>query len=201
MLAQLRHHGDWDPDPNSTVQMLRCLASRSSLAVSFDLKEVDPNETTLAPYPFLYLTGFRDPGLTDEQVRRCAGTCRRAASCLSTTAPATTPSTAPRACWRPPVQDQAGPVPGGDDLFRRCTRCRPAWTRSQANPLGKDRQTDEERAGRAGGHQIKNRLVLVYSKNDLVTQLKQVSDPFGNGYDADTCRRMIVNVVAYAMQN
>ena len=43
--------------------------------------------------------------------------------------------------------------------------------------------------------------MLVYSKNDLVTHLKQVSDPFGNGYDADTCRQLIVNVVAYALQN
>jgi hypothetical protein len=48
---------------------------------------------------------------------------------------------------------------------------------------------------------IKNRLVLVYSKNDMVTQLKQVSDPFGNGYDADTCRKLAVNIVAYALQN
>jgi hypothetical protein len=43
--------------------------------------------------------------------------------------------------------------------------------------------------------------VLVYSKNDMVTHLKLVSDPFGNGYDADTCRKLVVNVVAYALQN
>ena len=51
------------------------------------------------------------------------------------------------------------------------------------------------------GIRIKDRLVMVYSKNDMVTHLKLVSDPFGNGYDADTCRKMAVNVVSYAMQN
>ena len=28
VLAQLRHQGDWDPDPNSTVQLLRTVSSR-----------------------------------------------------------------------------------------------------------------------------------------------------------------------------
>ena len=51
------------------------------------------------------------------------------------------------------------------------------------------------------GITIKDRLVLVYSKNDTMGQLKQVSDPFGFGYDADSCRRLAVNVVAYALQN
>ena len=43
--------------------------------------------------------------------------------------------------------------------------------------------------------------MLVYSKNDLITQLKQVSDPYGNGYDAESCRQVDVNIVAYALQN
>ena len=51
------------------------------------------------------------------------------------------------------------------------------------------------------GISVEGRLVLVYSKNDLVSHLKQVSDPFGNGYDADTCRETTINLVAYAMQN
>jgi len=47
----------------------------------------------------------------------------------------------------------------------------------------------------------RNGLSWLYSKNDMVTHLKLVSDPFGNGYDADTCRKLAGNVVAYAMQN
>ena len=70
-----------------------------SLAVAFDLKHVDPTEAQVAPFPFLYMTGFRDPQFSDEEVDACGGTCRRAASCSSTTAPATTPSTSMSAPW------------------------------------------------------------------------------------------------------
>ena len=65
----------------------------------------------------------------------------------------------------------------------------------------KDRQSGADRPIELEGVAVKNRLALVYSKNDMVTHLKLVSDPFGNGYDADTCRKLAVNVVAYAMQN
>ncbi len=205
-LAQLRHNGDWDPDPNSTVQMLRCLASDSSLAVQFgDLKGVDAKEETIAHYPFLYMTGFRDPGLTDEQIgvlrrhlqaggflfiNNCSGYIAfdRAARTL--------------AARLLPDQKMAA-IPADDALFQALhtipAAVDPDTKRKVA--VGKDRQTNQPRPIELEGVRIKDRLVLIYSKNDLVTQLKQVSDPFGNGYDADTCRRMIVNVVAYAMQN
>ena len=195
MLAQLRHQGDWDPDPNSTVQMLRCLAGESSLAVAFDLKSVDPSETKIAPFPFLYMTGFRDPKLSDDAGGRAAAApARPAASCSSTTAPATTPSTAPsaRLAARLFPDQKLAAVPADDPLFKSFhTITGPARTarRNEARPIELE------------GVRIKNRLVLVYSKNDMVTQLKQVSDPFGNGYDADTCRKLAVNIVAYALQN
>jgi hypothetical protein len=193
VLAQLRHQGDWDPDPNSTVQMLRFLSGESSLAVSFDLKSVDPSETKLAPFPFLYMTGFRDPKLTDDEVaalrrhlqaggflfiNNCSGynAFDRAARALSA---------------RLFPDQKLAPVPADDAIFKSL----------HTITKGKDRQTNEERPIELEGVHIKNRLVLVYSKNDMVTQLKQVSDPFGNGYDADTCRKLAVNIVAYALQN
>ena len=71
---------------------------------------------------------------------------------------------------------------------------------SSASPR-RDRARRHSRPVELEGIAIKDRLVLVYSKNDAVTQLKQVSDPFGNGYDAETCKRLGVNIVAYALQN
>jgi hypothetical protein len=35
----------------------------------------------------------------------------------------------------------------------------------------------------------------------MITHLKQVSDPFGNGFDAESCRQLAVNLVSYALQN
>lgn len=193
VLAQLKHHGDWNPDPNSSYQWLRHLASESSLAVSFDLKQVDPQEGQIAPYPFLYLTGFRDPRLDDDQVtalrrhlqaggflfiNNCSGYNEfdRQARALIT-----------RMFPDQELQTLAADHPLLSALFKI--------------DEVRDRQSAEVRPLELEGISIKDRLVLVYSKNDAVSQLKQVSDPYGNGYDAESCRRVLVNTVAYALQN
>ena len=186
--------------------MLRCLAADSSLAVQFgDLKGVDAKEETIAHYPFLYLTGFRDPGLSDEQL----GVLRRhlqAGGFLFINNPSgyNAFDRAARSLAARLFPDQKlAAIPADDGLFKALHTMPTAVdpeTRAKV-VVGKDRQTNQTRPIELEGVRIKDRLVLVYSKNDLVTQLKQVSDPFGNGYDADTCRRMIVNVVAYALQN
>lgn len=193
VLAQLRHHGDWNPDPNSSVQLLRHLATISSLAVSFDLQPVDPTEARIAPFPFLYLTGFRDPRLADPELTALrhhlhAGGFLFVNNCSGYNAF----DRHVRALAARLFPDQKlAPVPADHPLFRSF------YTVTS----GRDRQSNEERAIELEGITIKNRLVLVYSKNDTVTHLKRVSDPFGNGYDADTCRKLTANIVAYAMQN
>jgi len=193
VLAQLRHHGDWNPDPNSSVQWLRHLAGASSLAVNFDLKYVDPVETALAPFPFLYLTGFRDPRLTDDE----AGALRRHVqaggflfvnNCSGYHA---FDRHARRLIARILPDQKLEPVAKDHPLFKSF------YTITGA----KDRQSGKPRPIEMEGVAVKGRLVLVYSKNDMITHLKQVSDPFGNGYDADSCRKLAVNVVAYALQN
>ena len=156
-------------------------------------KAVDAKETELAKYPFLYVTGFKDPRLNDDEmgalrrhlqaggflfVNNCSGYnafdkhVRKMVAKLF------------------PDQELKA-VPKDDALFKSFHKI----------TGGKDRQSGEPRAIELEGVRIKKRLVLVYSKNDVVTHLKMVSDPFGNGYDADTCRKVAVNVVAYAMQN
>lgn len=193
VLAQLTHNGDWDPDPNSTVQLLRQVASVSSLAVAFEKKNVAPKETELAKYPFLYLTGFRDPRLKDEEVAALrrhlqAGGFLFINNCSGYSAF----DKHARALVRKLFPDQPlAAVPADHGLFKSF----------HTIAGGRDRQTGAARKIELEGISIKRRLVVVYSKNDMVTHLKLVSDPFGNGYDADTCRKLAVNVVAYALQN
>jgi hypothetical protein len=193
VLAQLKHHGDWNPDPNSTVQLLRQVASVSSLAVAFRHQPVDPKETELAKFPFLYLTGFRDPRLTNEEVAALrrhlqAGGFLFVNNCSGYHAF----DRHMRSLVRRLFPDQKlAPLAKDHALFRSF----------YSISGGRDRQTGAARAIELEGISIKKRLVLLYSKNDMVTHLKLVSDPFGNGYDADTCRKLAVNVVAYALQN
>jgi hypothetical protein len=197
VLAQLRHQGDWNPDPNSSYQMLRHLAAESSLAVSFDLKHVDPNESKVAPYPFLYMTGFRNPKLKDEEIAALrrhlqAGGFLFINNCSGYNA------------FDRAVRDIVKQMFGGAKL-EPLPKDHPFFKSFHTIAEAKDRQSGQPRdielegvSFKVGG---KARTVLIYSKNDMVTHLKQVSDPFGNGYDADTCRKLVVNMVAYAMQN
>jgi hypothetical protein len=192
-LAQLRHHGDWDPDPNSTVQMLRTIGSVTSLAVTFDHKPVDAKETELAKFPFLYLTGFRDPRLGEDELgalRRHlnAGGFLFANNCSGYSAF----DKHMRSLVSKLFPDGKLEAIGKDD---------PLMTSLHRLGLGKDRQSGEPRPIELEGVMVRKRWVLVYSKNDAVTHLKLVSDPFGNGYDAETCRKVTANVISYAMQH
>jgi len=192
-IAQLRHHGDWDPDPNSMAQWLRHLAGESSLAVGFDIRHVDPVESQIAPYPFLFLTGFRDPRLTDEEIgalRRHldAGGFLFINNCSGYTefdrhARALVARIFPEESLEPMAADH------------------PLRTAFYRMAEARDRTSGAVRDLELLGVTVRDRLVLVYSPNDAITQLKQVSDPFGNGYDADTCRQVAVNVVAYSLQH
>jgi len=193
VLAQLRHHGDWSPDPNSVYQWLRHLANESSLAVGFDLKHVDADEMQLAPYPFLFMTGFRDPRLSDEElealrnhmqaggflfINNCSGFNefdRHARNLVARLFP----------------DQELQPIAEDHALMKAL------YTIAGV----KDRVSGVARPLELEGITVRDRLVLLYSKNDMITHLKQVSDPFGNGYDAESCRQLALNVVAYALQS
>ena len=192
VVAQLRHHGDWNPDPNSMYQWLRHLSNESSLAVCFDLKQVDADEAQLAAYPFVFMTGFRDPRLSDAEVdalrnhlgaggflliNNCSGYNefdRHVRNLVARLFP----------------DQELQPIGGDHALLQSFFAIDEVRDRVTAAP----RPVDFE------GITVKDRLVLVYSKNDMLGHLKQVSDPFGNGYDAESCRKLALNVVAYALQ-
>jgi hypothetical protein len=192
--AQLRHQGDWNPDANSVYQWLRHVALDSSLAVDFKLEVVDADEAKLAPYPFVYMTGHRDPKLTDRELAALRRHLQAGGFLFIN-----------NCCGRSAFDQHSREMIKKlfpDQELTTIKPDHPLYTKSfftikQAH----DRQTHQVRKLELEGIVVKDRLVLVYSKNDMVTHLKQVSDPFGNGYDAETCRQLAVNMVAYALQN
>jgi len=192
-LAQLRHQGDWNTDPNSVYQWLRHVAGDSSLAVSFDLKIVDAADAQLAQYPFLYMTGHRDPKFSEDEEKALrrhlqAGGFLFINNCCGRSAF----DQHVRALVGRLFPDQKlAALPPEHSLFSSFFKVTGAL----------DRQSGAARPVEIEGIAVRNRLIVAYSKHDMVTQMKQVSDPFGNGYDADSCRRMAVNIVAYALQN
>ena len=193
VLAQLKHHGDWNPDPNSTYQWLRHLAGESSLAVSFDWRAVEPKEGAIASYPFLYLTGFHNPRLSGDEITALRRHLQAGGFLFINNCSGYHEfDQHARSLVKEMFPDQGlGRITSDHSLFKSLFDVKEL----------RDRQTGEPRPAELEAITIKDRLVLVYSKNDAVTQLKQVSDPYGNGYDAESCRQLLVNVVAYSLQS
>ncbi|NQU10264.1 DUF4159 domain-containing protein [bacterium] len=192
-VALLRHNGDWNPDPNSVYQWLRHLANESSLAVGFALKQVDPVESQLAPYPFLFMTGFRDPQLSDAEVTTLRNHLQAGGFLFINNCSGYGEfDHHGRVLLHRMFPDQdLAPIPADHALRHSLYNIKEV----------RDRRTGSVRPLELLGLKVNNRLVVVYSPNDAITQLKQVSDPFGNGYDAESCRQLAINVVAYALQN
>jgi hypothetical protein len=157
-LAQLRHQGDWNPDPNSVTQWLRQVAGDSSLAVGFDLKAVDATEAQLAPYPFLYLTGHRDPKLTDEEVAALRRHLQSGGFLFIN-----------NCCGRSAFDQQARALAGRifpDQALAAIAPEHPLLRSFYTVTEARDRQSGAARPLELEGITVKDRLVLVYSKND-----------------------------------
>lgn len=192
-LAQLRHHGDWNPDPNSMYQWLRHLSQDSSLAVEFSLKHVDPNEAAITDHPFLYMTGFRNPRFSDRDI----ATLKRH---LSSGGFLFINNCSGFSEFDQHVRALIGEL-FGDQKLSSIEADHPIFQSFYDIKQVYDRRSGAPRPVELEGITVDGRLVVVYSPSDMITHLKQVSDPFGNGFDADSCRKLAVNVVAYALQN
>ncbi len=60
VLAQLKHEGDWDPDPSAVHNLLKYARDNSTLEVKFKRVDVELKETVGLNYPLLYMTGHRE---------------------------------------------------------------------------------------------------------------------------------------------
>ena len=61
VFAQVQYRGgDWDPHPSASVELLKEVERRTSIAVSFQRHTLTSTDPDLFSYPFLYLTGALD---------------------------------------------------------------------------------------------------------------------------------------------
>ncbi len=47
---------------------------------------------------------------------------------------------------------------------------------------------------------VDGRAAVVYSKNDTLAMLKGVHDPYANAYDAESARKLAMNVLSHAVK-
>jgi hypothetical protein len=70
VFAQVQYRGgDWDPHPSASVELLKEVDRRTSIAVSFKRHTLTVTDPDLFAYPFLYLTGALDfTPFTEEEI-------------------------------------------------------------------------------------------------------------------------------------
>jgi hypothetical protein len=69
VMAQLKHDGDWDPDPPARRAMLHLYAKATGARVDLNEVNVRPTDADLYKYPLLYMTGHRAFDYDDESVK------------------------------------------------------------------------------------------------------------------------------------
>lgn len=70
VFGQIVHGGDWDPDPAGPANLLKYVASETTLGVRFRREAVDLRKDDVFGYPVLYMTGHDDFVFTEDEVSK-----------------------------------------------------------------------------------------------------------------------------------
>ncbi len=77
VLAQLRHDGDWNPDPAACPRLLEYLRTRANLTVVPQKRAIRPTDPNLANFPLLYMTGHESFQFAASEREAIAGHLKR----------------------------------------------------------------------------------------------------------------------------
>jgi hypothetical protein len=191
VIGQLRHQGDWNPDPSSLQQLVRLLAQQTSVPVAYEVRPVDPQLDQLADTPVLVMTGMSDPRLDDQQV----AVLRRHLQAggflyINNTSGYSRFDREARNLIARILPDQAlEPLTPEHALFAALHQV------EQVRHAAGEAQPPRVEAVMLG-----SRAAIVYTPSDCLGLLKGIHDPFANAYDAASSRKLSLNILCYAMQ-
>lgn len=192
-LAVLRHNGNWNPNPNSFPSLFKELAANTNLSVNLEKEEIDLKDINIFKYPFLYITGKRDPKLAKDEIAVLRQYIISGGFILID-----------NSCGRREFDLAA------KDLISKIIPEAKLEKISNEHPIfrafynlprikhtfdGKDYEPQLEAVA------INDKAVIVYSYLSMNCSWKRLECPYCNGIDADDSLKLMTNVVVYAMQN
>ncbi|MCC7192630.1 MAG: DUF4159 domain-containing protein [Phycisphaeraceae bacterium] len=189
-IALLKHQGDWNPDPNSLQQLIRLLAQQTSVPMEFKLQPVDAKVEELIDTPILVMTGMDEPKLTDDEVAALRRHLQAGGFLFinNTSGFAKFDKEARATIARIFPNQKLEPVPADHELFKSLYEVKSA----------RDAGTLAQRDAELEMVSLDGRAAIVYSKNDTLAMLKGVHDPYANAYDAESARKIALNILTYA---
>lgn len=191
-LGLLRHHGDWNPDPNSMYQLIRLAAMRTSVPLAYGLKPVDADVGQLADTPVIIMNGMGEPNLAAAEVEALQRHLRAGGFLFinNTSGYAKFNREARALIARIMPDRKLKPVPAEHPLYHSLYDIA-----SLAGAGTHHKRTPDLEAVFVG-----ERAAVVYAPTDTLGMLKGVHDPYANAYDARSARRLALNVLCYAVQ-
>ncbi|NQT92153.1 MAG: DUF4159 domain-containing protein [Lentisphaerae bacterium] len=190
-IAHLRHHGDWNPDPNSLHQLIRLASLKTSIPIDYKLLPVDAAVEQLIDTPVVLMTGMGRPRLNDKEIAALRRHIQAGGFLFVN-------NTSGFALFDREARALIASV-SPDQKLESLTEDHPIFHVLYDVESMRDAGTLAERSPELEAVMMEGRAVIVYSKNDTLGMLKGVHDPYANAYDAVSARKLALNVLCYAL--
>lgn len=192
VFAQLRHAGAWNTHPGAAAALLRRLNRATSLRASLKRVVVDPARDSLAPYPFLFLSGLDDFELSEPEVAALRGVLNGAGTLLINNGLGlrTFDAAVRRELQRVLPEARLEPIPPNHPIFRGAF----AIDRVDYTP-----GTDAGPAPRLEGITLNGDLRVIYSPFDVEGGWLGCDYPGSRGYQPESAMQVGINIILYAM--
>jgi hypothetical protein len=196
VFAQLKHEGDWDPDPSAVHNLLKFARDNSTLEVKFRREDVDLKDPKAATYPLLYLTGHREFHWSEEEVAQLrryltAGGTLLADACCGRL---NFDMGFRREIARVFPDNKLEPVPMDHPVLK----CHYDIQRAEYTPrVHEDHGAIE--TPELEGITLDGRLAVIYSRFDLGNGWEQFPHAYSYGLKDESALKIGTNVIVYAV--
>jgi len=196
VFAQLKHEGDWDPDPSAVHNLLKYARDNSTLEVKFKRQDVTLSDPKTLTYPLLYITGHREFSWSQEEAARLGQYLKAGGMLL-----------ADACCGRMAFdmalrREIAKALPDAElkrlDYGHPLYHCHNEIRRVDYTPRVREDfgpfDTPE-----LEGIEIGGKLAVIYSKFDLGNGWEQFPHAYSYGVKQDDAMKIGTNVIVYAI--
>jgi len=196
VIGQIRHNGDWDPTPHGLPNLMKYLASHTTLNVQFKRVTVDLADDKAFEHPVLYMTGLRDFKFTPAEVAHLRAYLASGGVLVADAAAGRRAFDAAfrREIKRVLPEAELKPIPLNSPLFEAPFKIRTVDYTEAVKAMQPDLN-----APSLLGINIDDALAVIYSPFSLGNGWEQIPYTYNLGYSDEDALRLGVNTLVYAV--
>ncbi len=196
VLGQLRHDGDWNPDPVACGKLMEFLRTKAGLTVVPQKRAVHPLDPNVANYPLLYMTGHEPFQMSTSEREAIAAHLKKGALLFAESCCGKEQFDA---AFRKEVaamfpENRLEEIPSNHPIFRSAFPIE----RVSVTPTLQKAQPNMDRPLLEGVF-VNKELVVVYSRYSIFCRIEDHPCPLCMGYKPDDAFQIAANVILYAL--